>query len=227
MNEIASPLSRVTEHISSFERGFTVVALVLQTHDENAEEIQHLLFARTQTKAHRGTIRLCSVPSLGSVTVGFVRLSQRMRKKNRLERQAVWDQSADLVRCNCCYVLCQRLIRQSCVCARGHTRVISWQFFFPLQSMEFIVDKSVCFSSCVTICHYFMATNHHYTLPPWPGATVFDPRMFTTPAGDNDERSAGRSFCYVVSDQKKDRWSPIDTSRAPKRRLKQGNCRKR
>ena len=50
---------------------------------------------------------------------------------------------------------------------------------------EFLVD--MCFSSCVAICQFFMATNGDDIPPLWLGAPVLEPRMFTTPAGENDE----------------------------------------
>ena len=57
-----------------------------------------------------------------------------------------------------------------------------------LQGRDLVVDKSASISSCVATCHVFMAKHLHDLPPPWPGAPVLDPQMFTTPAGgENDE----------------------------------------
>ena len=68
------------------------------------------------------------------------------------------------------------------------TYVSSHSSCFVLQGRDLVVDKRACISSCVATCHVFTATHLQDLPPPWAGAPVLDPQMFTTPAGgENDE----------------------------------------
>ena len=109
-----------------------------------------------------------------------------MRHDLGLERHAVLDQSLDSVRCSCCFVVSATHPTELWMCLPSRTCHLTAALVFSGKGT--LDDRCVCVSSCVTICHCFTAMDPHHTPPTWLGAPVLDPRMFTTPAGDNDEK---------------------------------------
>ena len=69
---------------------------------------------------------------------------------------------------------------------------------FAVQGEDSLSINVFYISSCVTICHFFTATKRPVIPPLWLVGLVSDPRMFTTPAGDDDGRSMFDGFFFVL-----------------------------